>query len=108
MRQDEIDAMVDARQMVEDGEQAKTILPVVEPLLMADIEAAAQGIEEACAQGLPMDQMLHLCHQQSAARRLGNILLSKIQAGAEAKSDLSEMVQAQAREESAPAHVAGS
>ncbi len=108
MRLDEIDGYADGQQMVEEGEQAKEMLPVVQPVLLAEIETAAQDIENACAQGASMEQMLHLCHQQSAARRLGRILLNKIQDGALAKSDVAEMVQAAARKESAPAHVAGS
>lgn len=108
MRQDEIDGLADGQRMVEEGEQAKQVLPVVEPILMRDIEAAAAAIEEGCQNGVPMEQMLHLCHQQSAARRLGRMLLDKMQGGAEAKADVAEMVQANERKEAAPAHVAGS
>lgn len=108
MRQDQIDAMIDVRTQVEEGEQAKAVLPVVEPVLMTDIEAAASAIETACAEGAGMTQMLHFCHQLATARRLGRMLLDKIEDGAAAKGDLSEMVQAEARQESAPAHVAES
>lgn len=105
MRPDEIDALTDARELAEEGQEAKRVLPLVHPSLAADIEETAELIEQGCDEGWPMEKMLHLCHRLAADRRTGKMLMRKIETGADAEVDLANMVQAKARQEAAPAHV---